>query len=76
MRYYEDRSGVEDEAQYQCQDEDCRQVSLGKQLLPIVHEVLKDDPSHPYGVSGTGEFRCNVRRCPYCRGDMKKIVPQ
>jgi hypothetical protein len=73
MGYYEDNSGIDDDAKYQCMKRDCLQEMFGYQLLPIVHEVLKDDPTHPYGVSGTGKFKCNIRRCCYCRGTVKKI---
>jgi hypothetical protein len=73
-KYYEDNSGIIDDAKYQCQNSDCQEIMFGYQLLPIVYEVLKDDPSHPYGVSGTGKFKCSIRRCCYCRGDVKKIL--
>lgn len=71
MGYYEDKSGIDDTAKYQCKD--CHKKMSGDHLLPIIHEVLKDDPTHPYGVSGTGKFRCNIRRCCYCRGTVEKI---
>ena len=84
----EDRSGIDDEAQYRCKSSDCRMLGkpwLGKELLPIVSEELKDDPTHkggpireggrwyPPGIVGTGRFICYVRRCPACRGDMEKV---
>ena len=64
-----DTSNIDLAATYQC--EDCKEKMLGKFLLPIIYAELKDDPTHPYGVSKTGRFKCNIRRCCYCRGNVK-----
>lgn len=71
MKHYEDKSGIIADARYRCID--CYKTIFGYQLLPIVHEMLKNDPTHPYGVSGTGKFECNIRRCCYCRGTVIKV---
>lgn len=63
MREYTDNSGVIDAAQYRCTE--CGHACLGRSLLPIVRERLKDSDA---GIVGTGEFLCTIRRCPQCRG--------
>lgn len=68
----EDRSNVVADAEYRCGD--CGRVMFGSELLPIVHRPLKEvdgevvkDMSVP--------LRCNIRRCPYCRGTVTMIEP-
>ena len=68
----EDRSNVVADEEYRCGD--CGRVSFGSELLPIVHRPLKEvdgevvkDMSVP--------LRCNIRRCPYCRGAVTMIEP-
>jgi hypothetical protein len=70
MRKHEDNSGIVESAMYRCANRDCFRKSRGSELRPVVYERLKDDPSCPAGVAGTGVYACNVRRCPYCRGSV------
>lgn len=65
-----DTSNIDMEATYQCKD--CKEKMLGEHLLPIIYMELKDDPTHPYGVSKTGRMKCNIRRCCFCRGTVEK----
>jgi DNA-directed RNA polymerase subunit RPC12/RpoP len=61
----EDRSNVDDDAEYRCGD--CGRMSFGSELLLIVHRPLKEEGGVVVSDMSV-PLRCNVRRCPYCRG--------
>ena len=63
-----DKSNVDEEALYRCQDEDCRKVSKGNTLLPIIVRNLKEVDGKVVQAEG---FTCYCRKCPHCRGSMK-----
>jgi hypothetical protein len=69
----EDRSGIDEDAEYRCMHADCGKVMSGRQLLPIIHRPLMEvdgkvvkDMSVP--------LRCNIRRCSYCRGTVALVA--
>jgi hypothetical protein len=71
-KFMEDKSRFQADKLYRCKSEECRKVSLGRDLLPIMRRQLVDDPSHPYGVREVGDLYISNRVCPFDRGLMER----
>ena len=77
-RVYEDRSGVDDSAQYRCTAAD----NLGSARPCVARKGIA--PHRIRGAEGRlgapawrqrdrQEWLCNIRRCPMCRGEVEKV---
>jgi hypothetical protein len=75
QKEYDDQSGIDEAAEYRCVEADCRHVSFGSELLPMIYRPSKADDDGSIVDDNSRMPVCHIRRCSYCRGKVALIEP-